>query len=410
MTWASDIGVRPSVDGADAFGRFRSAGTGQRLDVEFLNDKQPDYFDETTNNGTVTHNANTGDLTLSLSDAANGSYAYMSSFPVPYTPGNSQLIEITGALDLAALGGGNCEVFLRSSISGSPADLDVVAQSSWTSRTSGVDWTKSHIFGMDFQSLKVGTIRFFMVAEGVITYVSQINNDNLRNSGYWQRPDLPVYYKLYTTGGNTYMELGYGDDDNAIGFRYKVTANASATMKAICCTVKSEGGLDLQNMAGLPRSADMVATARTVSTTLLPVISIRSRATFNSIRNQFLTLVKSFSVQTNEAILVRPVVGATLTGSPSWADVSTSDSTMEYDVAASGITGGRVLESEYIYAVSTGPQSAQFQESKAGVLGKEPLWDRTLSDAETGIFSLVMRRTGASDASVLASINWEELR
>ena len=125
----------------DAFGRLRVSGTGNRLDVEFLYDKQPNYFDETTNNGTVTHNANSRDITLSLGDANNGSFAKMASYPVPYTPGNSQLVEITGVLDNAALGGGTAEVFLRSSVSGS-AVTKTVTQSKWAEFKSGIEWNK----------------------------------------------------------------------------------------------------------------------------------------------------------------------------------------------------------------------------------------------------------------------------
>jgi hypothetical protein len=42
--------------GVDAFGRQRVSDTGQRLDVEFLYDKQRNFFDEITSNGTVTFN------------------------------------------------------------------------------------------------------------------------------------------------------------------------------------------------------------------------------------------------------------------------------------------------------------------------------------------------------------------
>ena len=214
----------------DAFGRLRTAGVGNRLDVEFLYNKQPDFFDEVTNNGTVTHNANTRDLTFSLSDANNGSYAWMSSHPVPYTPGNSQLIDITGVLDLAGIGGGTAQFFLRSKISGSVVET-VTDQADWDALTSGVDWTTAHIFAIDFQSLKVGKIRFAMNSAGRTYVVGSIANDNLRDSGYWQLATLPAYYKLYNDATYTYMELGYGNEENAVGFRYRITANASATMK-----------------------------------------------------------------------------------------------------------------------------------------------------------------------------------
>jgi len=392
----------------DAFSRDRVSGTGQRADVEFLYDKQPDYFDEIINNGTVTHNGNTRDLTLSLSDANNGSYAEMRSHPIVYTPGNSQLIEETTVLDLANIGGGNAEFFLRSSISGSAADLDVVHEDDWAIDTTSMDWSKSHILGMDFQSLKVGTIRFFKVANGAPTYLGSIHNDNLRNSGYWQMANLPAYFKVYTTGGITYMECGYGNDANAIGYRYKIAANASATMKAICCTVKSEGGADLVDIPGLPRVADRGISTYTVSTTLVPLISIRPKSTFQTFDNMILSLPKSVFVQTDESIRYVILHDAVLTNA-AWNDVDTSESCMEFDIAATAVSNGHEIDSEYVYASGGGGKgSIVAAGNTASVLGKTVLWDKQGSG--TGILTVAAIRSDASDAAVLAGIRWEEIR
>lgn len=390
----------------DAFGRLRTSGIGERLDVEFIYNKQPDFFDEVTTNGTVTHNANTRDLTLSLSDANDGSEARMQSHPVPYTPGDSQLVELTGVLDDAAIGGGTAELFLRTSISGSVTET-VVPQSQWFSLRTGIDWTDSHIFRLDFQSLKVGRIRYSFVAGGQDELVYEIANDNLRDSGYWQLASLQEYYRLYTTGGETFAEIGYGDDANGIGFRYKMSANASATMRAICCTVKSEGGQGLRDIPGIPRSANMGVTAKTVSTTRVPVFSIRTRSTFNSLPNLGLIIPKGISVQATEAIRIDVISGGTLTGA-SFANVSTNGSIAEVDTAATVIANGEVISSRYLYATSSGPASAQFVAAAESLLGKAVLWDRQSS--ETGILTIAAVRTGGSDASVLASMDWEEIR
>lgn len=383
----------------DAFGRSRVASTGQRLDVEFIYNKQPAFFDEITNNGTITHNANSRDLTLSISDAANGTYATMRSHPVPYTPGNSQIIDITGTLDLAAIGGGTAQVFLRSSISGSVTET-VVDQSSWQDATSGVDWTDSHIFTIDFQSLKVGRIRYGLVQNGSVTQVHEIFNDNARNTGYWQLASLPVYWRVYNDATYTYMECGYGDESNAVGFRYRIAANASATMRAICCTVKSEGGTDLGDFEGLPRSTDMGVTAKTVSTTLIPLLSIRPRSTFNSLTSLGVALPKSVSVQTDNPIRLVVVVGGTLTGA-AWVNVDTNNSIMEADVTATAITGGTTIASEYFAT------SKNIDASGQGFLGKSVLWSRLSS--ETGILTLAAVRSGSTNASVLASVSWDEI-
>lgn len=384
----------------DAFGRLRTSGTGNRLDLEFIYDKQPMLVDEITNNGTVTHNTNQRDLTLSISNATNGTYATMRSHPVPYTPGNSQLIEITAALDLAGIGSGTAEYFLRTKVSGTVAET-VVAQSSWTDATSGVDWTKSHIFAIDFQSLKVGRIRFGMVRNGAAVQVGEITNDNVRNTGYWQLPSLPVYWRLYNDATYTYMEVGYGDENNAVGFRYKITANASATMSAICATVKSEGGYPLAEMPGFSFGFDDLVGTTTVSTTLVPLFSIRVQSSFNSLTNLGIALPKSFTIETDNPILVRVRSNTTLTGA-SWTNVD-SNSIVEYDRSATAVSGGETVYSGYF--ASSGKNNAT---SLQGVLGRAVLWDRQSS--ETGILTLIARRTGATDAAVLSSLNWEEIR
>lgn len=401
-------GVQFQPAALDAFGRQRVSGTGQRLDVEFLYDKQINYFDEITTNGTVTHNADTRDLTLALTDAANGSSAQMASFPVPYTPGNSQLIDITGVLDLAALGGGTAEVFLRSSVTGAVTE-NVVPQSSWValSTSADVDWATSHIFAIDFQSLKVGRVRYGLVQNGVFCGVTEINNDNLTDSGYWQIPNLPLYWRLYTAGGFTYAECGYGDSANGVGFRYKIPANANATMKAICGTVKSEGGLDLENIQGVARAINNGVTPVTVSTTRRPVLSIRPKATFQSLANLILAIPRLWGMQITEAVRIDIILGGTLTGA-SWADVDTANSAVEFDVAATVITGGIVVYSEYRYATTSGPAAARNVSVGPGLLGKAALWNRL--GAETGSLTVAAVRTGGTDAVCLASLQWDEVR
>lgn len=395
------ISTDPNSASADAFGRHRVSATGQRLDIEFIYDKMVDFVDEVTNNGTVTFNANSRDLDLSLADANAGSYALVSTHPVPYTPGNSQNEDITGVLDLAGIGGGVAQTFIRTTVSGTTVE-HTTDQSAWTSKSSGVDWSDSHIFFIDLQSLKVGRIRFALVSDGVTSFVDEIVNDNIRNTGYWQLAMLPAFWKIYNDATYTYMEMGYGDDKNAVGFRYRVAANANATMKAICATVKSEGGTPLLDLPGIPRSASNEVTPVAVSTTLVPVISIRPKATFLTLPNLGLVLPKSYSVKPSNPILLKVISGGTLT-SPSWVDVDATHSCVEYDVSATGITGGRVIGIDYFSTTANNrPTSAQ------GLLGKSPMWNRL--GTETGVLSICAVRTGASNSDTLAAINWEEIR
>lgn len=403
MSYIENVNIKaqdsPSID---AFSRWRTSSDGNRLDVEFNYNTQDELIDQVTNGtGTIAHVANTRGVTLATGSTGTGNNAAMYSYDVPYTPGNSQLVEITGTLDFAAIGGGTAQLFLRSSVSGSIVET-VVDQSGWDLPSNDIDWADSQIFMMDFQSLKVGRVRYYLNRGGVATQVHEITNDNVRNTGYWQLATHPVYWRIYNDATYTYMEVGYGDTDNAIGFRYRIAANASATMSAICATVKSEGGDTLFNMAGYPRTISNGATAKTVSTTLIPLLSIRSKSTFNSITNKGLCIPRGFTVQTDNPIRLVIMRNVTLTGA-SWADVNTTRSFMEYDVSATTLSGGREIYSEYVATSKNTTGGA------SGSSGRSPLWYRRGTGA-TGIVTLAAVRTSTTDASVLTSFNWEEIR
>jgi hypothetical protein len=389
----------------DAFGRLRTSGTGQRFDVEFIYDKQPDLVDEIiAGSGTVTHNANPRDLTLATGGTTTGDSAEMRSHPVPYTPGNSQLVDMTGVLDLAAIGSGTAQVFLRTKISGSVTET-VVDQSSWNGTdVSDVDWTKSQLFSISFQSLKVGSIHYSLGRAGKFVEVHRMDHDNVRDSGYWQLPSLPLYWKIYNDATYTYMEVGYGDDNNAVGFRYRIAKNASATMKAICGTVKSEGGLSLYDLPGLARVADTGVTKTTVSTAVVPIISIQLKSTFKTFPNLTLVHPVGIGIETDNPIRLLVYHDTTPT-TPSFTDVDTNESAVEYDVTATAFTGGHIIFSEYIGA------GRNTSLSLTTAIGKIMLWNKqsTVSGV-TGTLTIAAIRTGASDADVLASIKFNEIR
>ena len=385
----------------DSFGRLRTSEPANRLDAEFNYDKLEEIFDEVTNGaGTVTHDANARHLLLEANGTGVGDNAAIYSYPVPYTPGCSQLIELTGVLDYAAIGGGTAQLFLRSNVTGVVTE-EVYDQEDWDNPCVDKDWSFSQIFVMDFQSLKVGRIRFGLNESGINIPIHEIKNNNKRNTGYWQTPNLSDYYRIYNDATYTYMELGYGDDDNAIGFRYRITANAAAQMTAICCTVKSEGGKDLFDMSRYPQSADMGVTPKTVSTSIIPLLSIRQRSTFNSIANNSIALPEFLSVQTNNPIRLIIYHDCTLTGAV-WGNVDTTHSTMEYNTTASALANGHIIVSEYVAT------SKNINTSANALLGKAVLWHR--KNGNSGILTIAAVRSDSTNASVLCSIKWGEIR
>lgn len=387
----------------DAFGRKRVSATGQRFDVEFIYDLQPTLVDAVTEgSATVAHNASTRDVTLAVGDADNATQAALySHYDVPYTAGNSQNPEVTGTLDDADIGGGTAQLFLRTSISGSVAET-VIDQNDWNvTSPADVDWKKSQIFAMDFQSLKVGRVRYMLVRNGVPVILHALANDNVRDSGYWQSPTLPLYWRIYNDETYTYAEMGYGDTANGIGIRYRIPVNAAAKLRAICGTVKSEGGASVFDMPGFPRCADNGTTAIAVADTLRPVLSIRPAATINSITNRGLYVPTGFSVVSDNPIRYVILYRPNLTGA-NWTPVNATHSGMEYDVTASSLAGGIPIVSDYLAS----GRNALTQ--VAGLLGRS-----LLSLGRTGVsdvLTLAAIRTTTSSASTYGAFTWKEIR
>ena len=382
----------------DAFGRWRVSQTDQRFDSEFIYDKQPLLFDEAlVGTGTATHNSATRDITLANASVVDGDGAKMiQKWHNPYTPGNSQLVDVTGTLNESNIASGTASVFVRNN-----GTDTVIDQSSWNgTNVDDVNWNFSQIFQMDFQSLKVGRIRFNLVRDGSPVTIHEINNDNIRAGGYWQYPAQPVQWNIRNTATETIMEMGYFGTDNGIGFRYSVPINTTAKMRAICSTVKSEGGGHVFDMAGFHFSADTGITAKTVATTKIPILSIRVKTTFNSLTNHSLVIPQGFDISTDNPIKYELLLNPTLTGAV-YSDVDT-ESGVELDTTATAVSGGAVVDSGY---VSTSKNTSG---GSKGLLGRT-----IMSKGHNGtpdVLTLVAVRTGGTSGDTLASIKFKEIR
>jgi len=381
----------------DAFQRLRTSDPDPRFDINFKYDKQPLVFQEiTAGAGTATHNANARDVVLAVVDAVNASRAALCQrWYNVYTPGDSQFVIMTGTLNAANLAGGTVEIFLRSSVTGAVTEVteDVTAMA---------NWQYSQIFVMDFQSLDVGRIRYALDRDGLVMSLGEITNDNTRETAYWQNPSLPVCYDVYNTATESVTEFRYGDAANAIGFRFRVPADANHYARAICASVKSEGGGGLLDLDGFPFTAGNGATTKTVAATLIPLASIQLKATFNSLTNRGLVVPQAYSFVTDQPIYYEIRVNPTLTNA-SFTSVS-ADSLVSVDVAATAVTGGRIISSGYIGA---GGQRAGGTEKS--ITSKIPLsvdYAGTTGD----ILTICAIRSTNQSAAAGVSLEWREIR
>lgn len=400
-----NVGDIPSIF-TDAFGRLRVSDTGLRVDSTFSYDKQPLLFDEVIGGaGTATFNSNLRAVYLStVAPTASNSATLRLHYHAPYTPGNSQFIAMTGNLNpdsiinwtnmRAEIGYGSqnngigfrydengCSIFLRSSISGSAQDLVLVRQADWNVDTaSDVDWTKSQIFMMDFQSLAVGRIRFYLDRDGDAVLVHSIENDNVRVGSYWQSGSLPPYWSIENTG----------------------VAQAIGRVLAICCTVKSEGAPDLNELPGFPFSYSNVAAAKTVSSSLVPVLTIQLKPTISGVTNRGLVRVEDISIMGTNPFHWRLVKNATLSG-VNFSSVD-NNSICNGDTTASAISGGVTILSGYQGSAAGARTSASVP-----LTGKVPL--AVNSQGTTGdTLTLAAIRVGSQDSAVSAAINWQEIK
>jgi len=266
-----------------------------------------------------------------------------------YLAGKSQLVTITGVLDLSGGGtgvvrrigyfdddnglffednAGTIRVVVRTNNTGSPVD-SATAQSSWNidpfdgTGPSGVtvDWSQSQIFLIDFQWLAVGRVRFGLVIGGALYYAHEFSHTNSSSIPYMSTPNLPVRYQMVTT-----------------------SSSPASTMRCICSSVVSEGGAEpIQS-----RFSGYTAThvdADSVGTTYA-VVGIRLKSTHlgTTIDPATISLLSTTNDNYIWSLRVNPTVAGTFT----YSSVS-SDSSAEiaYGATANTVTSGHVIDSGF---------------------------------------------------------------
>lgn len=400
--------VTPDMDSDavlfDAFGRLRTSQPETFFDAQCQYNKLPLLWDEIlTGGGTSTHLPNESAISLAVGTTSGDAVVRQTHSYLRYLPGKSQQIFITGVMGAAKTNvrqrigyfDNNNGVFfeqtiaglsivVRSKTSGSVVNTTVL-QNAWNldkldgTGPSGItlDISKAQIFVIDLQWLGVGRVRFGFDFGSQKVNVHEFIGANALTTVYMTTANLPVRYTIDNTG----------------------TAASGTSMLAICTSVASEGGSAQQ---GIPGTANNGITGIAV-TTRRAVLSIRPKATFNSIENRGEIFLEDLLLiaKTNDCLweLVR---GGVLGGVPSWSSAG-ANSIVEYDVAGTTVTGGDTLKSGYGVA-GVGAATALNRET---VSNKLPLClnaDGTVTD----IYSLVITSlTGTSTVS--GTFNWKEL-
>ena len=399
----------------DAFGRLRVSEPLTLFD-SFHRYQDNGKF-ATSNSGTSNTQYQVNQSVVDLNvGTTSGDKCYRESKRVfAYQPGKSLLIMNTFAMNVQKTnlrqrvgyfnsengvflendGTGNYLV-LRSYVTGSVVETRV-AQANWSvdkfdgtgqSSQSGhtdrgsLDITKANIFWVDIEWLGVGDVRCGFVVDGLMIPAHIFHNDNINPTTYMTTAILPVRLEIENTG---------------------TTASASK-MKQICSTVVSEGGYTVE---GKSRSISIPTTAPKdlpTAGTFTPVLSIRLKDSFKD-AIAVLKDVEFFGVTNNTSYRYKIIIGGTLT-SPSWVSADT-DSSIEYDISATAVSGGRDAQTGYVN-VSAGAGGAAVN------LGRETLFayqlERDPFAASNNGIVITLAATGAANGNdAVGAMAWEEV-
>lgn len=212
----------------------------------------------------------------------------------------------------------------RSKITGSVVNTQV-AQADWNidkldgTGPSGItlDISKAQIMWMDLEWLGVGSVRTGFVINGQFIICHIFHHANSIDSVYMTSATLPVRYEIENTG----------------------TTASTSRLKHICNSVMSEGGW---NPIVQTRSAGTSLTGLAMSKTVYrPLISIRLKSAFARDGAVVVpTTMNLYGIQSN-AFGYKILQNPTITGG-TWVSAG-DESTVEYNISATALTGGRAM-------------------------------------------------------------------
>lgn len=271
------------------------------------------------------------------------------------------------------LDGTTLSCVVRSSASG-VVEENVITQIEWLDTYDDLDLTKGNIFEIAFQWLGVGEVQFFV--NGRI--VADVRHPNTLARVYMRTAVLPVCCEVNQ------------DADGAAG-----------SMRFICASVRSEGGDDPpEEQFGYALPA-----AVTVSTTLIPLFSIRVKDTFNSVDNRMHIYPRLLSIAGDQRALTRLILNPTTLTNATFAVDPDANSGVEVDIAATAVAGGRTLGAFYSTA-----NSGALVDLAPIFKAQSPPLRKSGYGTSRDTLTVAMIRASNQDVDAVASLAWGEVR
>ncbi len=348
----------------DAVARLRVSEPLTIFDSKQIFDSQPLFWDEELETGAgiaTVHSSDTASSVFTSTISTAGKYTRQTFMRFNYQPGKGQQILMTGIIQRSGGGAGvqrriglfdddnglffednagTMRVIRRTSVTGSPVD-DHVDQADWnldkmdgngpSGRT--VDWSKTHIFVIDFEWLGVGRIRYGVFIDGRIDYVHEFLVANTLDKVHMSTPNLPLRIQMITTG-----------------------SSPVATMEAICASVISEGGReDLGVLQYITTGGDEVAL--TNQDVIYAIVAIRLKSTHLGAQVDLITAsLLEFAGSKNAEWLL--IFNGSIAGSPTWLNKDNSALQFFLGVTANVVTGGDIIGGEMFVSAGGAPTKA----------------------------------------------------
>lgn len=395
-------GVSPDAYNLDAFGRLRVSNAVTLFDSFHLYGINPFYWDSiTASGGTVTYSATENRARVSCTATTNSRAVHQTRQYFRYQSGKSMLIKFTGTF-----GAGTLYAVRRTSVGGSVTE-ERIAQASFThdklDGTGNTEFTintsTSNIYAISFQFLGVGA-NFFSIADpsGPFFLANTIENANKRAGLYMLTAALPFRVEVFNDGTTTFKRMGFFDDNDGLFFEVQQAAGA-ADLDFFCCEIEAEDGVQLQEERGVPFGTPFVPAGKSLTTTIIPILSIRPKLTFGGKTNRAIIVPTAIELLADARdIFAGLYLNPTLTGA-AFTSVNTN-SIAEYDTTATAITGGTLIKPMLIDLTAS-------RGIAQDILSKIPL---TLNAAGTTADILTVAGRGiANNTTAWANFGWKEI-
>jgi hypothetical protein len=336
----------------DAFERQRVSLPMTQYEYNFQYNEAPLIWQsKTAGSGTATHRANEASVRLSTG--------------ITRTTSQYKQVGYYDDKNGVIFGQDNDGIYfiLRSYASGSKVDRKVY-QSEWNiDKMDGtgkypttIDIQYTQILVCQLQWLGVGTVTLGFEYNGIFYPSHQYYNTNILQVVYMTTANLPMRYEIVDGSSSvirqTYRYFRYrpGKSLNFI-MTFNLYSKTTNYLDQICATVITDGSPDQESY--YQHSVNNGITALSVSTTLTNLISIRPKATFNSVINRGQVIQEAIEIlcTSNNTILWSLVYNPTLSGTPTWLDAG-NNSIIEYTISNSTVTNGEILDSGYLISTN----------------------------------------------------------